>query len=197
MSFLKRGKKTETAMLPLLKTERLVLRGFELSDAVDVFAYAQNEKVGPMAGWAPHQTVEESRKIVAMFIEHGDVWAIVDKKTGRVIGSIGLHKDYRRAVEGAKELGYALGEAYWGQGFATEACRAVLAYAFTELGSPVVGVIHFPFNQKSKHVIKKLGFRFDGTLRAAATLPDGTIADECCYSLLKTEYEAQEALANK
>ncbi|MEG2703014.1 MAG: GNAT family N-acetyltransferase, partial [Clostridia bacterium] len=131
------------ASLPVLQTERLVLRGFDSSDAVDVFAYAQSPNVGPMAGWAAHASIEESRAVVEMFIHDGDVWAVVDKKTGRVIGSIGLHLDKQRAVVGARELGFALGEANWGQGFATEACKVVIAYAFEGLQCPVLSVGHF------------------------------------------------------
>lgn len=191
MSFF-RHKKPAAPTLPVLRTERLVLRTFDPSDAVDVYAYAQSETVGPMAGWAPHKSLDDSRRVVQMFIEAGDVWAIVDKSTGHVIGSIGLHRDGSRRVENCRDLGYVLGEKYWGQGFATEACRAVLQYAFEELSCPVVSVGHFPFNQKSRRVIKKLGFTCEGTIRHALELPDGTVTDNVVYSLLKEEYEAQK-----
>lgn len=192
-----RKKAQAVATLPLLRTDRLVLRSFDPNDAVDVFAYAQSENVGPMAGWAPHKTLEDSRRVVDMFIREGDVWAVVEKKSGRVIGTVGLHRRGRRSVEGARELGYVLGEKYWGQGYATEACGAVLGYAFHEMNCPVVSVAHFPFNQKSKRVIRKLGFTYEGTLRRAVTLPDGSYADELVYSLLKEEYETQAVPASK
>ena len=177
--------------MPTLGTERLVLRTFEPSDAVDVFAYAQSPTVGPMAGWQPHRGIEESRRIVQLFIRNRDVWAIVEKKTGRVIGSIGLHADGKRNVNGAKTLGYVLGESYWNQGFATEASREVLRYAFEELNCPIVSVEHFPKNAKSKHVIKKLGFTYEGTLRMSYTLYDGTVLDELLYSMTRAEYDKQ------
>ena len=176
---------------PTLQTERLVLRGFDLNDTVDVFAYAHSALVGPMAGWTPHRSLEESRQVVQHFIDHGDVWAIVEKKTGHVIGSIGLHADLKREVDNARMLGYALGEAHWGQGYATEAAAAVLRYAFEELCCPVVSAYHFPKNAKSKHVIKKLGFVPEGTLRLATTLPDGTLSDDVCYSMTRDEYVAR------
>ncbi len=180
-----------------LTTERLVLRGFEKSDAMDVFAYAQNPNVGPLAGWKPHASIEESRGVVAHFMRYGEVWAVVSKQTGRVIGSVGLHADERRNVEGARMLGYALGEEAWGHGYATEACRAVLRYAFEELSLRVVSVYHFPDNQRSKHVIKKLGFQCEGVLRVASTLPDGSLTDEVCYSMTDGEYIAQREEAAK
>lgn len=183
--------KTPANVFPTLQTERLVLRAFDLNDTVDVFAYAHNPLVGPMAGWSPHRSLEESRQVVQHFIDRGDAWAVVEKKTGRVIGSIGLHVDGKREVENARMLGYALGEAHWGQGYATEAAVAVLRYAFEELCCPVVSAYHFPKNAKSKHVIKKLGFYPEGTLRLATTLPDGTLVDDVCYSMTREEYNAR------
>ncbi|HNW86664.1 MAG TPA: GNAT family protein [Candidatus Limiplasma sp.] len=173
---------------PALQTERLVLRMFTPCDTVDVFAYAQSKVVGPMAGWQPHRSIEESRQVVEHFIHHGDVWAIVEKKSGRVIGSVGLHADLKREVENARMIGYALGEKYWGKGYATEAAAAVLRFAFEDLNCPVVSAYHFPGNRGSKHVIEKLGFVPEGTLRLASTLPDGAVADNVCYSMTRGEY---------
>ncbi|HPR79011.1 MAG TPA: GNAT family N-acetyltransferase [Candidatus Limiplasma sp.] len=78
---------------PPLQTERLVMRMFQPGDAMDVFDYARSPIVGAMAGWAPHKTLLESQQVVRRFISRGDVWAIVEKRTGHVIGSIGLHTD--------------------------------------------------------------------------------------------------------
>ncbi len=192
MNLFKR-KQVSAAGFPVLNTERLVLRAFDENDAVDVFAYAQSEKVGPMAGWAPHKTLEESRKTVQAFIAAGDCWAVVDKRIGHVIGAISLHVDGKRRLEGCRQMGYALGEEYWGKGYATEACREVLRYAFEDLGAPLVSAQHFPMNQKSRRVLKKLGFTYEGTLRRTNLLYDGSYADSLVYSLLKEEYEAQNA----
>ena len=75
---------------------------------------------------------------------------------------------------------------------ATETCRELIRYAFEELNCQVLSVMHFPFNQKSKRVIKKLGFAYEGVLRYSHDLPDGTVSDQVCYSLLRSEYEAQK-----
>ena len=179
-------------LMPVLQTERLILRGFQPDDVTDLFAYCQSPKVGPMAGWAPHQTLDDSRRIIEGFISGGEVWAIVEKKSGHVIGSLGLHAHATCNVEGARELGYVLGEAYWNNGYATEACRAALAYAFDQLDCRQVRACHFPFNKKSRHVIQKLGFTYEGTLRQACCLPDGAWTDKCLYSMLRNEYEAQK-----
>ena len=194
MSWFKRKRRTvkiEPRGYPPLQTERLVLRMFDPGDTVDVFAYAQSPLVGPMAGWPPHRIIEDSRMVVDRFIRSGDVWAIVEKKSGRVIGSVGLHADRKRDVENAKMIGYALGEKFWGRGYATEAATAVLRFAFETLECPIISAYHYPHNTKSKRVIKKLGFSMEGTMRLASTLTNGCLCDDVCYSLTHDEYFAR------
>lgn len=192
MSWFRRSKAPDAPALPFLNTERLVLRCFAPNDAVSVYAYAQSEKVALMAGFAPHKSVEESRAMVQAFMEKEAHWAIVEKATGHVIGSISLQRDHKRPkMENARRMGYLLGEGYWGRGYATEACREILRYAFEELECPIISADLFPANVKSRRVLKKLGFMPEGILRCARILPDGTPSDLLSYSLLKTEYDAQ------
>lgn len=192
MIFFKRKAPKAAPALPLLHTERLVLRSFDVSDAVDVYAFGHSETVCRMAGFTPHKNLEDSRRMVQDFIASGAVWAIVEKRTGHVIGFASLHKDDARYTANARKLGYTLAEEAWGQGYATETARELVRYAFEELNCQVLSVTHFPFNQKSKRVIKKLGFTYEGILRHAHDLPDGTVSELVCYSLLRSEYEAQK-----
>ena len=178
---------------PLLQTPRLVLRGFDPSDAVDVLARARGEAAGAMASAPPCQSHEESRRTVEGFIRGGSTWAVVEKRSGHVIGAVALAPDSGRGVEGALALGYTLGEQYRDQGYAVEACAAVLAYAFDELDSPVVSAGHELTNQRSRRVFKKLGFTCEGTARRARMLSGGEYADEIRYSLLREEYRPQPA----
>lgn len=192
MIFFNRKKKESAPALPLLQTERLVLRAFDPNDAVDVYAIGQSENVGRMAGFTPHKSLEDSRDMVNKFIAAHSVWAIVEKRTGHVIGFTSLQTDSARLTPNAFKIGYALGESYWGQGYATETCREMIRYAFEERDCQVLSVSHFPFNQKSRRVIKKLGFAYEGTLRHAHDLPDGSVSDLMCYSLLRSEYETRK-----
>lgn len=184
----KRVLKTQT-----LKTSRLILRDWQPTDADDLFEYAKDPDTGPNAGWQPHQTREESVKIIDYFMQENDVWAVVDQKDNKVIGSIGLHHDQHRRNENARMLGYVIAKAYWGRGYATEAAQAVLQYAFTSLDLELVSVMHFHFNLASKRVIEKCGFRYEGTLRQAIQLFDGRITDDVCYSLLRREWQLLQA----
>ncbi len=81
-----------------LETERLVLRLFRETDLEDFYAYASEEGVGVHAGWPRHESIEESRRILSSFIVNGDVYAIVDKETGRVIGSGGPESSGRSGM---------------------------------------------------------------------------------------------------
>jgi putative acetyltransferase len=112
----------------------------------------------------------------------------VRRDDAKVIGSIGLHPDRMRGFDGAKMLGYVLAQPYWGRGLMTEAAKRVIAFAFEEMNLEVLSVIHYPFNARSKRVIEKCGFVYEGTLRRAGILHDGAVCDACCYSMLKSEY---------
>lgn len=171
-----------------LFTERLILREFHYSDIDDLFEYARNPNVGPNAGWKPHESKRESLSVLKQFINSGEVWAIVYKDNNKVIGSIGLHKDAKRSNERARMIGYALSEEYWGQGLATEAAKCVIKYGFEVMKLDIISVYHYPHNYRSKRVIEKCGFKYEGILRHASILYDGNLCDEVCYSMTKDEY---------
>lgn len=173
-----------------LETERLLLRPFQETDAADVYEYAKNPNIGPHAGWPPHQSIEDSIRIVKMFIEENDVWALVLKENNKVIGSLGLHKDKLRSVDDIKMLGYVLSEDYWGHGLVAEASKTAINYAFEELSISLLSIHHYPFNNQSKRVIEKCGFTYEGTLRRATTLYDGSVYDLVCYSMTSEEWKS-------
>lgn len=178
-------------MIKKLETERLILRRFKNTDLEDFFAYAKNPNVGPNAGWRPHETKEETAIILDDFIGGDEVWAIVLKENNKLVGSIGLHKDELRTARNVKMLGFVLSEEYWGQGIMTEAVKEVVRYGFEELNLDLLSVAHFPFNIGSKRVIEKSGFSYEGTLRLAKLIYDGSIYDSLCYSLTKVEWESR------
>lgn len=174
--------------LEQLETERLILRPFRKNDLADFYSYASKPEVGPPAGWNPHSSLEESEKILLDFIRQDDIWALEEKGAGKVIGSVGLHKDPRRDTDHTKMLGYAMDSAFWGRGLMPEAVRAAIAYAFDKLGTELLSVYHYPFNHRSKRVIQKSGFTYEGTLRYASQIFDGSVYDMACYSMTKAEY---------
>jgi ribosomal-protein-alanine N-acetyltransferase len=170
-----------------LETIRLQLRNWQLEDAPQMFEYAKLPSVGPNAGWAPHQSMEESEMIIKRFIEQNDCWAIVLKSENKVIGSIGLHR--RTDLSGAfvTELGYVLSTPYEGNGYMTEAAQAVITHAFEELNIPLIKCYHFIGNRKSERVIQKCGFIYDQQMVYKTVATGEKISKS--YHLNKKEYE--------
>lgn len=148
-----------------IQTERLLLRAFEHSDLDDFFEYASVEGVGEMAGWKHHQNKEESQMILDNFVEHDKIFAICLKESGKVIGSLGVEmyglEDKLTEFDGYKgrELGFVLGKAYWGQGFMPEAVKSVMDYLFNELDLDFLLCGYYDFNEQSKRVQEKCGFK--------------------------------------
>lgn len=175
-----------------LETQRLVLRDWVMDDLEAFYQYSKNPNVGPSAGWPPHRSREESEKILRRFMEQEECWAIERKDKPRVIGSLGIHRDAKRDSPHTKMIGYVLAEEHWGQGLMTEAVRRVLGYLFEETDVQLVSVYHFDFNQRSRRVIEKCGFHYEGTLRQASVLPNGTLCDDVCYSMTRREYQAMK-----
>ncbi len=174
--------------MKVLHTERMILRSWKMEDLNDFYGYAKNPNVGPNAGWEPHKDKDISQKILESFIEKDEVWAIECKENNKVIGSVGTHNDEKRKGISGKMIGYVLSEDYWGIGLMSEAVKEVIRYLFEEEKYYIVSCYHYPFNTRSKRVIEKCGFKYEGTLRSASKIYDGTIHDDVCYSITGAEY---------
>ena len=144
-----------------LETKRLLLRPFEENDAGDLYEYAKDSRVGPIAGWPVHTSLENSREIICTVFAALNVFAVVDKASGKVIGSAGFVGGYCPELPGpSDEIGYALSPAFWGRGLMPEAVSAVLEYGFTNLGLRRIWCGHYAGNWRSKRTMEKCGFRY-------------------------------------
>ena len=144
----------------MIETERLILRLWQEQDAEDLYTYASNPEVGPPAGWPPHTSVDNSREIIKNVLSKPETYAVC-LKDGTPIGSIGLHLNGSTDMtdrDDECELGYWIGKPYWGQGLIPEASRALMRYAFEELGMRAVWCGYYDGNEKSRKVQTKLGF---------------------------------------
>ena len=152
----------------MLKTERLILRRFEESDAENVFEYAKDPAVGPIAGWPPHKSVGESLDVIRNVFSAAECYAVCLKEDGKAIGAIELklngHTDMTDRDDEC-ELGYWLGRPFWGQGIMPEAAREMLRHAFEDLGMQNVWCGYYDGNTKSKRVQEKCGFRYQWTTK--------------------------------
>jgi RimJ/RimL family protein N-acetyltransferase len=151
-----------------LQTKRLILRAWQDSDAESLYAYAQNPNIGPVAGWQPHTSVENSRETIKNVLSSEETYAVVLKETGEVVGGIGLMtaKNELRTAEIAEdegEIGYWIGEPFWGRGLIPEAVCVLLRHAFEDLGLAAVWCGYYDGNEKSKRVQEKCGFIYHHT----------------------------------
>lgn len=173
-----------------LETERLILRPFQEADAADLYEYAQDPRVGLPAGWPPHQSLEESREIIATVFSAPNTFAVVDKPSGKVIGSAGFVGRHQTLLPGPDdEIGYALSPEYWGRGLMPEAVEELLRYGFEELGLCSIWCNHWDQNQKSRRVIEKCGFRYRFTREEDEPLV-GERRQICFYAWEEEEWKA-------
>lgn len=148
----------------VLQTRRLTLRPFTQDDLDDFYDYARVEGVGEMAGWHHHESKEDSRRVLDMFINEDKVFALVYKESGKVIGSLGVERygmqDKLTEFDGYKgrEIGYVLSKDYWGQGLMAEAVREVIRYLFDECDMDFLLCGYYNFNSQSRRVQEKCGF---------------------------------------
>lgn len=173
------------------ETERLLLRPLAISDAKEFYEYAKSENVGPHAGWKPHESIEETEKIIEEVFMPNEGLAIIHKESGRLIGVIALEPDKRRPELPSREIGYSLDENFWGNGYMTEAAKAVIKYGFEEMKLDVIAICTSLVNERSARVIEKCGFKFEGVTRRCYKTYENIARDSRTYSLLREEWEAQ------
>lgn len=175
----------------MIETERLILRPWQESEAAILYKYASDPDVGPIAGWNPHTSVENSREIILTVFASPETYAVVLKKTGEPIGCCGimvansLHTAEMK--HGEAEIGYWIGKPYWGQGLIPEAVKALLSRCFNELGLDAVWCGYYDGNLKSKRVCEKCGFKYYHT-NNDVTSPLGDKRTEHFYKMTKEDY---------
>ena len=147
----------------VIETERLVLRMFRESDTDAYAEMVADPEVMRFLGGKPVSRAEAWRNM-AMIVGHWHLrgygmWAVEEKESGEMVGRVGCWEP-----EGwpQLEVGWTLRRSFWGRGYATEAARASLNYAFTKLGQTRVISLIAPENLNSIRVAERLGERPEG-----------------------------------
>jgi len=139
-------------------TERLVLLRFRYEDSEEIFyTYASKPEATKFMAWPTHQTISDTRSFLNYAIEGWRLgkdysFGIRLKKTNRMIGSCGILND-----EGKIQFGYVLGPMHWGNGYATEATKAILASLINQPSIFRIGSFVDVENTASINVLKKCG----------------------------------------
>ena len=149
------------ASIPVLGTERLVLRAPRLGDAKAIAALANDRRIAENTRRIPHPytRVDAEDFIASVNTGTGETAFVVTLADGTLIGACGLAA---AADDPAPELGYWIGAPFWGQGFATEAVRAVIDHAFEALGYEALQAGARVTNPASRRVLEKCGFQWTG-----------------------------------
>ncbi len=150
----------------ILTTNRLILRPWEESDAENLYKYASDPEVGPVAGWPVHTSVENSLEIIRTVFSAPGTYALCLKEDNKAIGSIGLMIGQQSNIglpDNEAEIGYWIGAPFWGKGLIPEAVMEIIRYAFDELKLDALWCGYFDGNEKSKRVQEKCGFKYHHT----------------------------------
>lgn len=149
-----------------LYTHRLILRPWHLNDAENLYKYAKNPNVGPVAGWPIHTSVENSREIIKTVFAEKETYAVCMKTDNLPIGCAAITVGARsnmKLPDDEGEIGYWIGESFWGQGLIPEACIELIRHGFEDLKLKKLWCGYFEGNEKSRRVQEKCGFVYHHT----------------------------------
>ena len=181
---------TRPTLPEVIRTERLLLRPFALTDVDDVFSYAQDPEWSRYLRTLPRPyLIGDAERFIArqLLLDRSahPTWAVVTDAT--VIGGINLRFDFEHALA---ELGYSIARRHWNNGFCSEAARAAIDAAFsTHTDLNRVHARADERNAASQRVMEKVGMTKEGVLRMSR-IERGEVLDEAWHGILRSEWTA-------
>lgn len=175
---------------PVIQTERLCFRKMLRRDASDMFEYSRTREVTEYLLWEPHPdkaytlrylTYIQSRYRAGDFYD----WAVIWRATDKMIGTSGYTRFNFEA--NSAEIGYVFNSSYWGMGIASEAVMELLRFGFAELGLHRIEAKFMAGNDRSYHVMEKVGMTFEGIQRDSMFVKGKYVSVGTC-SILRNEY---------
>ena len=167
--------------------ETCEVRSLRPKDANSLAFHANNRKIWlNLRDTFPHPyTARDAMEFIAYSLSTDPETHFALAVKGEAVGAIGF-----RLQEGVErvsaEVGYWLGEAFWGRGIVTDALKAVTRHAFETYGVVRVFAVPFEWNVPSQRVLEKAGYVFEGRMRRSA-IKDGRIIDQLMYAYLAPE----------
>jgi RimJ/RimL family protein N-acetyltransferase len=145
--------------IPVLETERLILRAPRLGDAKVMAALANDKRIAENTRRMPHpySRADADDFINSVNMPDGEIAYLIATREGAVLGACGI-----AGGDEAPEIGYWLGVKYWNKGYATEAVRALVDFAFTELDHETLSAGARVTNPASRRILEKCGFQWTG-----------------------------------
>lgn len=176
--------------MPILETDRLLLRKLTMRDAQDIYAYSRDPVVAKHVLWDAHTSIYDSRGYLRFMLRKYRMgepasWGIEWKATRQVIGTIGFM--WIQHENASAEVGYSLSRQFWNKGIMTEALQEIIRYGFQSLNLNRIEAQHETDNPASGAVMRKCGMVKEGTLRQRL-LNKGKFVDVDLYAILRKEY---------
>ncbi|QIK55792.1 GNAT family N-acetyltransferase [Dysgonomonas sp. HDW5B] len=174
-----------------IESENLILRQFSYNDNKDMLDYwVSDPNIQSMYSEPIYTTEEEVKELLDKYITSYSQdsyyrWAIIEKSTQICIGQIAFFLVDSKNHFG--EIEYCIGSKFHRKGYASEAVKAILKYGFEKINFHKIQVCHKENNIASQGVIKKAGFKYEGTLRDYFYMDDKYVS-RLYYSLLKSEW---------
>jgi RimJ/RimL family protein N-acetyltransferase len=179
--------------LPAIEGDRVLLRWLEERDVPRLFDIFSSHEVTRYWSWPAFDDIAKAKKLLddihQSFAQRSLFeWGIVRRDVDLVIGTCTLaHLDMSN---GRAELGFALHRDQWGSGFAREAVSTLVDFAFGPLGLRRLEADADPRNERSLHLLEKLGFTREGFLRERWHV-NGEVQDAVFFGLLAREWRAR------
>lgn len=180
-----------------MESGRIILRRWNEDDAQSLFKYASDPEVGPLAGWPPHKSIEESRTVIRDVFTNDETWAIELKETGEAIGCMGYFSCGKSNIpigENDCEVGYWVARPFWNMGICTEALTLMLDYCFERKKFSLVWADHFVGNPASGRVMTKCGFEDTGLTNYCSNLLGGDSQMVRIYNLTPEKWKKIKSL---
>jgi ribosomal-protein-alanine N-acetyltransferase len=173
--------------LPVLETERTILRKLNNEDFNDMFNYCSDETVSEYTTWFTHKSLDDTKNFIDFILKtygNNEVapWGIEDKNTKRLIGTCGFV--YWNIIHSRAELGYALSRNIWNKGIMSEVVRRIIDFGFMEMDLVRIEARCHPNNIGSARVMEKSELIFEGILRKHL-FAKGQHQDVKMYSIIK------------
>ena len=183
--------------MPTLETDRLILRRMTMRDAADVFLYSKDEEVARHVLWSAQKDISEAKEYLRYMArryrnDEPSSWGIIEKKTGRLVGTIGYmaYSEENNSVE----VGYSLARWLWNGGYMTEALSRVIEHTFDAMEINRIEAQHELTNPSSGRVMEKCGMCKEGVLRQRL-YNKGRYVDVALYAIVKSDYDKMKERA--
>jgi cupin fold WbuC family metalloprotein len=185
---------------PVLRSDRLILRGYEASDVAAIHVYASDEETTRYMAWDRHRSIGDAHGFLNGTVAENyrrqrlDYAMCLADDPARVIGGLGVYP--QPGAHRVMELGYILARPHWSRGLGLEAVRRLLDHAFETTDVERIVAPIFAENSRSRHMAEKAGLTLDGTMRSALAFR-GRRWDEAIYSILRSEWQARPDLIGR